>query len=303
MDTAVVVTFPGHFFLTRLCTQSIERCYPEIRKIYVVYDQVTAEHWPDYLSDCQQFYTPGIGVVYEFVSFDQIDSGISQCKIGWYRQQLIKCCLDQVLPEGSWLVVDGDVIFDQHVAVDSVIPVQQHPLTYKTNPITLMVLNYLKTVTGQPDHFLMSDGHYYTTSSIPFRAISRNMLRELRRVVEANVSANFVSWHVDQVHRQELIVYNDQPTKMIMHEWELIESIHHLIDPGSRPLLILGPGNDTLHVNDQHSIMQFRHGYYKDAELPEAWLREQLLDFDDVLWQKAVDYHHVLTTRIMNQCL
>jgi hypothetical protein len=237
------------------------------------------------------------------VSFDQVDPGISQCKIGWYRQQLIKCCLDQALPEQTWLVADGDVIFDQPVMVDNIVPVQSHPLAYKTNPTTIMVLNYLKTVTGQTEHFLMSGNRYYITSSIPFRLINRDTLRELRRTVESNVSANFVSWHRDQVHCQELIVYNDLPTKMIMHEWELIESIHHRIDPSSCRLVTVGPGNDTLQPADQDSNIRYRHGYYKDAELPETWLREQLPDFDKALWKKANDYYHVLTTHIMNQCL
>lgn len=301
MDTAAIITYPGHFFQTRMCIDSIKYFYPDIKKIYVVYDDATISYWPDYLSDCISFYNSNrIDTPLEFVSFTEINADITECKIGWYRQQFVKCCID-ALPGDNWLVVDGDVIFDERVDIANCTPVQRRPIPEE--PLSSLVVNYIKFVLGVNEHPLLQDGVYKVTSAIPFRVLSREMLQELRNRVVNNIGGDFVRKQVELVHDQQLIVYSDDTSRMVMHEWELIEAVHQLVDPVRYPMVEFGSGYDTMRQTSCAMPVRFRHGFYKDAELPKIWMQAQFWNFPEQLWNKAVDYYDILTNRIMTQCL
>lgn len=301
MKTAVVITYPGHFFQTRMCIDSIKYFYTELQNIYIVYDDITIEYWPDYISDCSKFYNYNKKIPLEFVPFSQIDANISQCKVGWYRQQLVKCCIDQGLPGNEWFVVDGDVIFDEHVDIRGVTPAHYRP---DTNDLLFkMVVNYIQFALGVEEHPLVADGQYKVTSAIPFRILSKDMLQELRRRVEANIGGEFVTRHVEMVHNQELIAFSNDTNNMVMHEWELIEAVHHLVNPDAYKIVDVGSGYDTMKHTSSAMPARFRHGFYKDAELPEVWMQSQFWDFPMDLWQKSKNYYDVLVNRIMTQCL
>lgn len=302
MNKAVIVTYPGHFFQTRMTIDSIKYFYPDISQIYVAYDDATIEHWPDYLKDCRSFYNSNSNYVpIEFVSFSQINPNIQKCKIGWYRQQLIKCCIDQGIPGDEWFVVDGDVIFDERVDVAGVTPVHHRP--ERDDPLSKLVLNYIRFALGIGQHPLLADGNYKVTSAIPFRILTRKMLQTLRNRVEQNIGGEFVARHVEMVHAQELIVYSEETDKMVMHEWELIEAVHLLEDPDAYCMVDIGSGYDTMKQISYAMPARFRHGFYKDAELPEMWMEAQFWNFPWEYWTKSKAYYDVLTNRIMTQCL
>jgi hypothetical protein len=302
MKTAAVITYPGHFFQTRMCLDSLKFFYPDIKKFFLVYDEKTIEYWPDYVADMQQFYNcSNIDLPLEFVSFSQVDPLISSCPIGWYRQQLTKCCLDRVLPGESWFVVDGDVIFDERIDIKNVTPAQNRPMT--DDSMTVMILNYIKTALGITQHPLVQGDRFFVTSSIPFRELKKSTLTKLREIVSENLSGDFVARHVEMVYNQQLIVYSDTPTALIMHEWELIEAVNQLIDPVNSPIVELSAGYDTMQHTSYKQPVRYRHGYYKDAELPIEWLRAQFVDFPEQYWQKSLNYYDALTNKIMNQTL
>lgn len=302
MKTAVIITYPGHFFQTRMCLDSIKFFYPDIEKFFLVYDEGTIEHWPDYLEDMKRFYIcSNIDLPMEFVSFGQINPAIPACPIGWYRQQLVKCCLDQAVPGDSWFVVDGDVIFDERIDIANITPVQNRPLT--DDSMTVMILNYIKQALNIPQHPLVSGDRFFVTSAIPFRVLKKSTLEQLRKLVSENFSGDFVSRHVEMVYNQQLIVYSDTPTALIMHEWELIEAVNQLMYPGEFPVVEISFGYDTMQQTSYKEPARYRHGYYKDAELPEKWMRAQYPDFPEEFWQKCLSYFDALQNKVMNKCL
>lgn len=302
MKTAVIITYPGHFFQTQMCLDSIKFFYPDIKKFFLVYDDSTIEYWPGYINDITRFYNQDFNSIpLELISFFQINPTIASCKIGWYRQQLIKCCLDLSIPGDSWFVVDGDVIFDERIEISNVTPVQNRPITIDST--TVMVLDYIKTVLGIDKHPLVTNGIFKITSVIPFRELKKSTLIKLRQIVSENLNGDFVSTHVDMVHKQQLIVYSDTPTALIMHEWELIEAVNQIFNSHEYPIVEMGAGYDTMRQTACRQPVRFRHGYYKDAELPEQWMRSQFPDFPEKLWCKAINYYDVLKNKRMNQCL
>lgn len=286
MTTAVVLTFPGHFFLTALTLQSIKQFYQDINDVYVLYDDQVTEGWPGYVEDCCKLYQISQD---RFVSYSEINPEIAKCQIGWYRQQLIKCSVDQGVPGNSWFVVDGDIIFDERVDVKDITPVQHrdHP----DDPLSLAVLNGVKTLLGIDQHPLLADGRFKITSSIPFRILEKPVLEELRRCVSDNIGGDFAQRMTELVHSHKLVAYDETGNSMVLHEWELIEAVNHIMYPGRFRIIDIGSGYELTKDTAMCSSARFRHGYVYSHQLPRDWLVEQVgADTVDRYWHKAVAY-------------
>jgi len=286
MNTAVVLTFPGHFFLTVMTLESIRYFYPDIKQIYVLYDDQVTAGWPDYVDDCCKWYR----IPHDrFISYSQVNKDIAQCRVGWYRQQLIKCSIDQGVPGDRWFVVDGDIVFDQKVDVDNITPVQHrdHP----NDMLSLAVKRCTNTLLGIDQSPLLFDGRFKITSSIPFRILEKSVLEELRHRVETNIGGNFVQQLTEMVHAHRLVAYDDTGSGMVMHEWELIEAVNHIMYPGRFRIVDMGSGYNLTKHTAMCGPAQFRHGYVYSHELSKLWLIEQLGErIVEKFWDKAVAY-------------
>jgi hypothetical protein len=286
MNTAVVLTFPGHFFLTIMTLESIRYFYPDIKQIYVLYDDQVTAGWPDYVDDCCEWYR----IPHDcFIGYSQVNESIAQCQIGWYRQQLIKCSIDQGVPGDRWFVVDGDIVFDERVDVENITPVQHrdHP----DDMLSLAVNRCTNTLLGIDQSPLLLDGRFKITSSIPFRILEKSVLEELRHRVETNIGGNFAQQLTEMVHAHQLVAYDNTGSGMVMNEWELIEAVNHIMYPGRFRIVDMGSGYNLIKQTAMCRPARFRHGYVYSHELSKSWLTEQLGEkIVDQFWDKAVTY-------------
>lgn len=271
---AIVISFPGHFLLTRLTIDSLRRFYPEYKQIHVVYDNATVEGWPSYVDDAAEFYQINKS---NFVSFDTVDNKISTCGMGWYRQQLVKCCVDKYFAGDQWFVLDGDIIFDDTIDVAGITPVALRPRCDANDPLSRSVAACVKNFLNVDSHPLQNDQHYVVTSCIPFRILSRETLQELRKRAEIFLGGDFVQQITHQCRTQQLVAYDDTGEKMVMNEWELIESVNHMLHPGRYQMKNIGAGYEHYrHTNAIRTGYNYRQGYVYDYRLHRDWFDAQL---------------------------
>ena len=126
-DCYAITTWPGYCFQTALCIRSILKHFPP-RPIHIIVDtehhtgNPIATPWPDFESDLKKYISEQhfkAKIVWHTV--EQVPA-INQCPVGWWRQQLVKLCLDQYLPGNSWLVIDADIIFGHWAALQGQCP-------------------------------------------------------------------------------------------------------------------------------------------------------------------------------------
>jgi len=298
MNTAVVLTFPGHFFLTAMTLESIRYFYPDIKQIYVLYDDQVTAGWPDYVDDCCEWYRIPKN---KFISYSQVDSDIAQCPIGWYRQQIVKCSIDLIIPGDRWFVVDGDVVFDEKIDVENITPVQ-HRSDFN-DPLAMSVLKGIKTLLGIDQHPLLSDGRFKITSSIPFRNLEKTVLQALRQQVESSIKGTFTKRITEMIYAHELVVYDATGTCMVMNEWELLEAMNHILYPNRFQIKDIGSGYDLTKHTAMCIPARFRQGYVYDHNMSRSWVEQQIgNDIVDRFWTKAVDYGQYFT-QVMNQSI
>jgi hypothetical protein len=281
---AVIISFPGHFLLTRLTIESLRYFYKNIRQIYIVYDITLTEGWPDYVNDAADFYSIN---KQNFITFKEIDQNIPLCQMGWYRQQLVKCCIDKFFKEDRWFVVDGDIIFDEHINLENITPV--HFRNDSDSPLNRSVLTCVSRFLNIEFHPLLSDGQYKITSSIPFRILERTTLENLRRITENYLKGDFVEKITELCHNQELVAYDETGERMVMNEWELIEAVNHLLYPGRFQIENTGSGYDHFkHTSLMKPGHRFRQGFVYDYQIYRSWFDAQFADpVTDIIWNKV----------------
>lgn len=284
---AVTLTFPGHFFQTLLSIKSIHKHYTDIKTHYVLVDDVNSGCWTDYLQDLQQA-LPNHDFIFKTVS--SLDR-IALCQSGWWRQQLVKMTLDEILPGDEWFVVDGDVIFDTFCEYRDVVPLDHTPLN-ESGSIEPLTVNYVKNLLGIDQGHLYLKNRPCLTSPIPYRLLSRNLLEKLRYHVETRFGKKFVELHLEWFNNETIVRTHSDLSKMSMSEWELIELFRREVLQESLPFHCIGPGYqldvDTSSMTQHKGI--YRHGYRRDAQMPKEWFQKQGLDVSDRTWAKAVEW-------------
>jgi hypothetical protein len=288
LDTAVVLTYPGHFYMTMICVRSIRHWYPDLHKIYIIYDDL-AGSWPDYEQDLQREYDQWFVKPHAIIPYSEL-AGIDRCDVGWWRQQLIKTHIDQLVPGETWFVVDGDVIFDESIDVINRTPVFER--WNCNNPIDIMVDRYVDRVLGYHMPRVKLDGKFYVTSGIPFRVLDRKQLKSLRNHAEHQLGSAFLSWHINMMATGEIVGFVPEGDRMVMHEWELIEAWNHRHRPGQ---YLIEPGGNGYHTFTHTSGLmagrRFRHSSMRDAVVGRQWIEYQSITITDELWHKALHFH------------
>ena len=285
---AVVLTFPGHLLQTQLCLRSIDQHYPEITDKYLFYDDLAIQHWPDFLQDLSAILQENKIAVRETVPFSSL-TGIDKCEVGWWRQQLVKLCLDLMLPQSNWFVIDGDVIFEQHINIVDAIPVS---LQSKPGVLTELTFNYVKGLLGIEWQGFRHSDQFAMTNPVPFRWLDKTTLQGLRWHVESIYQKDFVSLHCDWFKDQTILAFEDPPRRMSMSEWELIEAFRDQILLHRRPTVDIGSGYplDVPSKNLTEANNVFRHGYLRDAQMPLEWYASRGLRVNDDIWQRSCQW-------------
>lgn len=287
---AVVLTFPGHVFQTVLSVCSMQRHYPEITCFSFVLDDIEQAPWHSFAEDFVQEISAVCTLPFDLHYVHQLPE-IKTCVAGWWRQQLVKLCLDQIMPGDHWFVVDGDCVFETPCDVRGVVPITRRHR--QDSRFGIMSKRYVRTLLDVPLGHLEDNGEWVCTNAVPFRYLDRNLLRSLRQHVELKWQKDFVGLHLDWFRSQVIVADHVPPDRMTMSEWELIECFRKYVLNQSWPLRDTGSGYaidiDRTAIAQQQDV--FRHAYQWDAEIGRFRLEHLGLVIDDAVWNNCVTWY------------
>jgi hypothetical protein len=261
--------------------------YPETQKITFVLDDIQTAPWPSYVEDHVLAMSSQLAIPFEVLRTSQMQN-ISQCQLGWWRQQLIKLTLDQLVSGDEWFVVDGDTIFQTRSDIK-----QSVPVSFRYQPsqnYSILSCNYVKTLLGISQGNLTCRDTAVGTNPIPFRWLTKELLAGLRSRVESRFSQEFVALHLAWFRNQTIVSECTSPTKLAMSEWELIECYRRFVLGIKLPFAEVGSGYPL--YTDLTSLKQkqhvFLHSYLDDTKIDPVWL-QQNLDVDQQTWAHSFE--------------
>ena len=287
---AVVLSFPGHFFQTLACVRSLGSFYPEIQHISFVLDDIDRDPWHTYPQDFQRCLQQWCDVPHDIFLTSQLES-INQCPAGWWRQQLVKYIMDDIIPGQDWFVVDGDTIFETRCDAQGCVPVTlRHPTE---SNFSKMSENYVRTLLGIDQGHLEHKGTWVCTNAVPFRHLERDFLHGLRQHVENRFQKDFLALHLDWFQDQSIVADWDPPNRMVMSEWELMECYRKYVLEIDLPVIEMGSGYAASVCREDivqtHNV--FRHAYQWDTEIGAAWFGENSCRVDDAAWERSLQWY------------
>ena len=254
---AVVLTYPGHFLLTKLTLKSIKVNLPEIQEITIIADDCSLLAWPGYIDDCIKSYQCHVIPV--------SSTGMAKVEPGWLRQQMIKMHIDQLIDWPEFFITDGDIIFDSAVPYDIV------PFNYiDFTDIDLHQSRYVSRMLGIPHRPLKIGDQDAITSNSAFRDTKAKWWNSMRSYIENRFNQSLLDLHKDLESLQGVT------------EWELIESykINVLkIDPKFGTLFC----QEITNPQDQVLGPKFSTCWCVDRELGYEWWHTQGINLD--LWE------------------
>lgn len=277
IDRIVLTTFPGYFFTQILSLRSIQQ-YAAGFPIDIIVDDFDIQHWPDYLQDCKQYIRqifPNEDITFrrfsDFPGMEKVQTG------GWFRQQLIKLYLDQIVPGDNWLLVDADVIFQESIRIDAV------SATVNTTPDSINVGNrlYVSHMLGTSQPWVVNEQEYWCMSSVPFRGLSRDLLTRLRTHVESLHNKALFDYHLELFEQNRLVAFDPESKTMVMSEFQLIEIFRHRYYHTPLPI-------------GQCIASHFDHTSIKDWHTDRSWFENQI-PVDNKHWESLQNFgkYHV----------
>jgi hypothetical protein len=286
---AVVLTFPGHFYQTHLTVKSLQQHYPELHEITFVLDDVEHAPWLDYVCDFEHSISTVCRIPWSMILMSH-DDRLQQCVAGWWRQQLVKLTLDEILPDDEWFVVDGDVMFRDRCEVRHCVPVSRQ---INGDPgWGIMADLYVSGVLGISLGHLEWDQRPVVTSPIPFRWLDRGTLVALRQHVRDRFDKDLIPLHLSWFQDQTVVAHWDPPTRWVMSEWELIECYRRYVQQIHWPMRNMGSGY-PLDADPAAMIgaSGFVHGYRRDAEIDPVWFQSQGIEMSPQHWSKNQQWY------------
>ena len=264
-EALVITTYPGHFYLTATTIQSYLK-HNQSLPIVVIADDLSEWAWPSYAYDCATTYGC------EIVSARTLQKLHKFAHAPWYRQQMIKLHLDQILPFDSWLSVDGDIVFVEplRVLADYYTHSPGGDIQKKQNA-------YVSRVLGLDKVGIWAYGQQLCMSNPPIKHLNKNLLIQLRD-------------HVQKLHQTDMF---DLHLTLMGHEysvseWELIENFKcHVLQKD----LQLVKYNTHLIGNSQQT--RPKHCcltcYSTDQEIGLGWFERQGIAVSDTIWQRLTE--------------
>jgi hypothetical protein len=244
--------------------------------IDIIIDDYDLTYWPTYVSDCKKYLAeqfPDLDI--NFVLFSQLNNVDDAKHGGWFRQQLIKLHLDQLILADCWLSVDADVIFKEYPKINT-IPVMRR----SADAIDIGNQKYVKYMLAVEHPYLGQEHEHLCASGVPFRHLSRDLLTQLRQRVEQIHNKNFLQLHIDLMTTGEIVAYDPNMQQMIMSEFQLIEVYRDQFR------------NDNFNI--QVGTSAFDHDSVKDWYRDRQWFESQGVPVNDQHWQlsqQAGQYH------------
>lgn len=267
IDRVVVTTFPGYFFSTALCIESIKQYVPNVG-IDLIIDDFELDQWPDYVQDCKTYIQSQFADVdIQFYQFSQIPTVDRARAGGWFRQQLIKLHLDQIVDTDYWLVIDADVVLKDFPDTNT-IPSLPHP----PDPISIGNRLYVKHMLDTEITWLTAETEteFLCVSGIPIRYLSRDLLVSLRSRVEQIHNQNFLEMHLDLIAQQQLVAFDPSAATMVMSEFQLIEYYRNRCYWQPLPLRRGTADFDHTSVKDWN----FDCDYFKNISTPDQYWKK-----------------------------
>jgi hypothetical protein len=265
----VITTFPGYFFSTALCLQSVNTHLPGL-PIDIVIDDFDLDCWPSYTDNCQQYLTsqfPDLALTFhKFSALDRVDQARAG---GWFRQQLIKLYLDQIVSQDHWLVVDADVVLLDCPDLATIPALPQSP-----GPIDHGNRHYVQYLLGTAQPWLGHEHEFLCASGIPIRYISRDLLVNLRQHVETLHQTNFLELHTEAIACQDIVAFDPMGIKPVMSEFQLIEVYRNQYH--THPLPVRSGANN------------FEHTSVKDWNLPKEHFAS--VSVPDQFWNQLLSW-------------
>lgn len=292
----VVLTFPGHFLLTKLTIESLKIWFPHCKTLTVVADDVTVNQsryrsdpnrqdipWSQYIRDCEKFY--------QCTVIPSSSHVCSSLHYGWVRQQMLKLHLDQIVKFQTWFFTDGDVIFKCAVHKDIV-------------PYTLVDVKgvALSTRDPEPGEITMQQSFYVTKllgvehagfynlynrrmclSNPPFRFMNSQDLLDLRQHVENLHHKNFLD-----IHRG---IELDQ--RYSVSEWEMLEWFKFSIKqqrPDFQEWFTDHVGRPS--IKPRTCKWWCETTWNIDTDWPRSWWEQQGIVCCDRIWNLLPRYQH-----------
>lgn len=271
LDRIVVTTFPGYFFTTVLCLESIRRYFPD-KPIDILLDDFGLESWPDYVTDAKNYLQQRFDIL-EFHVYSELPRVDAARAGGWFRQQFIKLHLDQIINGNHWLVVDADVVFNDPPDYLKI------PLIGHASPSNIDIGNrrYVEYFLDTDKPYVGDPEIYWCASSVPFRYVNRSLLVRLRKHVESVHDHDFLDLHLELIPPQKLVAFDPDGQSMVISEFQLIEVYRHRYG-NALPFVYGGAGS------------KFYHDSIKDWKKDPEWFRQQGLDVDANYWMKLMEF-------------
>lgn len=248
----VVFTYPGHFFLTVLTIRSYLE-YHEPTEVIVVADDLSPYAWNTYIKDCQNLYWAPV------IPFSQIPI-TKQFNNGWFRQQVAKLHLDQVIDTECWFFTDGDIIFLH--SVDLMHTPYSIPEFTNTSQ---QQQNYVQKLLKIANPGIRVNNLLVCVSDPPFRVMYGQILKQLRDHVGEHITT----------------------TGPGMSEWELIENFRQHVLSEKLNLVRYAPHN-ILNLDKKLDFFQYQFltHYGTDRDLGRDFFD---FEISDRIWQETVN--------------
>lgn len=270
IDRVVVTVFPGYCFMSVLCIRSVLEHVPTT-PITVIIDDFDLESWPNFVSNYQDFLSQQFcDVDIEFCCYSQLDKIDHANMGGWFRQQLVKLYVDQFVDEDNILLVDADVILQQPPKLDTV-PAGSWPYTPISAGFNLYVAYMLNR-----EPWLGTKEQNLSTSWVPVRYVSRQLIQALRRHVEHMHGKDFLDLHIDLMIEKKIVAYDPQGQTMIMSEFELLEVFRKHIWHESLPF--------------SEGAAPFYHTSEKDWQKDIGWFESRNVTVPRSLWESMIRF-------------
>jgi hypothetical protein len=271
LDRVVITTFPGYFFITVLCLRSVKKYLPHL-PVDIIIDDFDLGQWPTYVNDCQQhLHTEFTDLNLNFILFSQLANVDDANHGGWFRQQLIKLHLDQLVIGEHWLLIDADVVLNSYPQLNTI------PVTRTSaDPIDSGNRQYVKYMLSTEKPYLGNDHEHLCASSVPFRYISKELLIQLRKHVEQVHNKNFLQLHIDLMKAGEIVAYDPDIQKMVMSEFQLIEVYRNQYRSDNFAIKV--------------GASAFEHDSIKDWHRDRAWFESRGVLINNHLWQLSQQF-------------
>lgn len=287
MRKAVVLTYPGHFFLSKVCIDSIKRHISDLESVVVIADNISPHTWPTYLDDCKQLYGTEILATSDHqLMWDWKDNP-------WIRQQMVKFHLDSFIDEDVFFV-DGDCKFfydvPKYCTPYTITKYSGVPLTERDpmpGEVTSQQQNYINTVlqnnipTLEDPKKIVRKGTTVGTSGCPFRDIKIDIVKLLREHVETiHHVQNNIYKSFSEIHQH--YQFN---TTLSISEWELYERFRKYILSQELDMVFYPPHShhDSSTYNDK---LFFATCFSSDRSLGADWFKSQNVPDVDLYWDK-----------------